>query len=54
MQYTTISEFNSRFNANSFSYTQIIKEEFIFSNPYWIPTIVIDSTVPDTINEPVI
>lgn len=48
MHYTTTSEFNSRFDVNSFSYTQIVNEEFILSNPYWIPTIVIDSTVTDT------
>jgi len=48
MKYTTISEFNSKFNANSFSYKQIIKEEFILFNHYWIPTIMIESTVTDT------
>jgi hypothetical protein len=48
MKYTTISEFNLRLNTSDISYTQIIKEEFILSNSYWTPTILIESAVTDT------
>jgi hypothetical protein len=47
-EYSTISQLNLRLNTSDISYSQVINEGYIVSNPYWIPTIYTESTVKDT------